>query len=130
MFDCKLTQDHHHELTVKPFLYPDCPVPQTARAHYDCQVPHRWQGHRRVSVHHIEEHSIHPHVEDIDCQIDHLNFIRLVQMSGGQKKDTTSLEMAVSVVIAPHQIFVRRACNKSLLTVCKVHHVVMKLGRL
>lgn len=35
--------------------------------------------------------------------------MRLVQMSGGQKKDTTSLEMAVSVVIAPHQIFVRRA---------------------
>lgn len=30
-------------------------------------------------------------------------------MSGGQKKDTTSLEMAVSVVMAPHQILVRRA---------------------
>lgn len=39
--------------------------------------------------------------------------MRLVQMSGGQKKDTTSLEMAVSVVIAPHQIFVRRACGES-----------------
>lgn len=33
----------------------------------------------------------------------------LVQMSGGKKKDNTSLEMAVSVVIAPHQSFVRRA---------------------
>ncbi len=47
-------------------------------------------------------------------KMEHLNFMRLVQMSGGQKKDTTSLEMAVSVVIAPHQIFVRRACSKSL----------------
>lgn len=51
------------------------------------------------------------------CSDDHetgtyLNFIRLVQISGGQKKDTTSLEMAVSVVMAPHQIFVRRACSK------------------
>lgn len=39
----------------------------------------------------------------------HLNFIRLVQMSGGQKNATTSLEMAVSVVNEPHQIFVSRA---------------------
>lgn len=37
--------------------------------------------------------------------------MRLVQMRAGQKKDTTSLEMAVSVVIDPHQIFVSRACR-------------------
>lgn len=41
----------------------------------------------------------------------HLNLMRLVQMRAGQKKDTTSLEMAVSVVIDPHQIFVSRACR-------------------
>lgn len=32
-------------------------------------------------------------------------------MSGAQKNDTTSLEMAVSVDIDPHQIFVSRACR-------------------
>lgn len=32
-------------------------------------------------------------------------------MSGGQKNATTSLEIAVSVVNDPHQIFVRRACK-------------------
>lgn len=42
----------------------------------------------------------------------HLKCMRFVQISGGKKKATTSLEMAVSVVIAPHQIFVRRACSK------------------
>lgn len=47
----------------------------------------------------------------------YLNFMRLVQMRAGQKKDTTSLEMAVSVVMAPHQSFVRRACSKSCVEV-------------
>lgn len=39
----------------------------------------------------------------------YLNLIRLAQIRGGKKKDTTSLEMAVSVVMAPHQILVSNA---------------------
>ena len=35
--------------------------------------------------------------------------MRLVQMRGGQKNESTSLEMDVSVVMAPHQIFVSMA---------------------
>lgn len=45
--------------------------------------------------------------------------MRLVQMRAGQKKDTTSLEIAVSVVIDPHQIFVSIACER-LTVVAKV----------
>lgn len=41
----KLTKGHRHHhchrlLTVKPFLYPGCPAPQTARGHCGCPVPH------------------------------------------------------------------------------------------
>lgn len=50
-------------------------------------------------------------------------------MSGGQKKDTTSLEMAVSVVIAPHQIFVRRACSKGLKVQLLMIHVDSRQGK-
>lgn len=39
----------------------------------------------------------------------YLNLIRLVHIRGGKKKDTTSLEMAVSVFMAPHQILVSNA---------------------
>ena len=39
LFNCKLTCGHRRQLTVKPFLYPDCPAPQTARGYYDYRVP-------------------------------------------------------------------------------------------
>lgn len=67
-----------------------------------------------VSAHNKEthEHVLYIHMVN---RVSHLNFMRLVQMRGGQKKDTTSLEIAVSVVIAPHQIFVRRACNHTVI---------------
>lgn len=42
----------------------------------------------------------------------HLNLMRLVQMRGGMKNVSTSLEMAVSVLIAPHQTLVSRACAR------------------
>lgn len=72
------------------------------------------------SVHTTKGRMAHPHGPRRIPSLHHLNFMRLVQMSGGKKKDATSLEMPVSVVIAPHQIFVRRACQKQSRSVSSV----------
>lgn len=109
--DCKLTKGHHHQLTAKPSLCPDCPARQTASDHYDYPVPHHCEIQRCV------RNSVYIKITTaykiwVQHKTDHLNFMRLVQMSAGQKNDTTSLEIAVSVVIAPHHIFVRRAWSE------------------
>lgn len=43
--------------------------------------------------------------------------MRLVQMRGGMKNVSMSLEMEVSVLIAPHQTLVSRACQTSSLNI-------------
>lgn len=108
LFKCKLTKGHRRQSTVEPFPCPDCPAPRTARGCYGYRVPRRWETRDRARQ--CAQHKkMHPRGWEESLQVDHLNLMRLVQMSGGQKKDATSLEMPVSVVIAPHQIFVSRA---------------------
>lgn len=43
----------------------------------------------------------------------HLNLTRLVQTRGGMKNVSTSLEIEVSVLMAPHQTLVSRACARA-----------------
>lgn len=43
--------------------------------------------------------------------------MRLVYIRGGMKNVSTSLEMEVSVLIAPHQTLVNRACQASSLNI-------------
>lgn len=60
----KPTKGRRRQLTVKPFLCPDCPAPQTVCGHCDDRVPHRWRAHMRVSVHATEKYTVHPHGEE------------------------------------------------------------------
>ncbi len=56
----------------------------------------------RLNVTHGNNHVTFPH----------LNLTRLVQTRGGMKNVSTSLAMEVSVLMAPHQTLVSRACAK------------------